>query len=422
MESCKKYIKEKANYCLSCVIKPCQVGCPLNNDTTDFIKYVKEEDYESAYNKLIETTVLGGICGRICPHEKQCQGSCIRRVMAKPVCIGDLEAFVFDKAIENNYKISKISNIIENRKIAVVGSGPAGLTCAAFLARNGAKVTIYEKYNKLGGILRHGIPEFRLDRDILDKNINKILELGIEVKYNVELGKNYSIDKLENEYDAIFLGFGANISTRMNIEGEELNGVYGGNELLESGKHPNYDGKMVAVIGGGNVAMDTARTIKRLGAKNVYVIYRRSEKQMPAEIKEVKEAKEEGIEFLFQNNITKILGDDKVEKIECIKTELIKKEGQGRAVPVNVEGSNYIMDMDYVVMAIGSKVEDSIVNNMGVECTKYGYIQVDEEYRTSKEKVFAGGDIAGTKSTVAWASRAGREAAKSIINYLMRSI
>ena len=266
-----------------------------------------------------------------------------------------------------------------------------------------------------GGILRHGIPEFRLEKDILDKTIDAILSLGINIEYEKELGKNFELEDLEKQYDAIFLGFGANIPAKMNIEGEDLDGVYGGNSLLETGIHPSYKGKKVAVIGGGNVAMDCSRTIKRLGAEKVYVIYRRAEKQMPAEAKEIADAKKEGIEFLFQNNIVKILGKDKVEKVECIKTELVKKEGETREVPVNIENSNYEMDMDIVVMAVGSSPEKELLDKLGLKLNKWGYINVDENYKTSKEKVYAGGDISGTKATVAWAARTGRDAAKQII-------
>ena len=303
-------------------------------------------------------------------------------------------------------------------KVLVIGGGPAGLSCSAFLARNGYDVTIYEKYDKLGGILRHGIPQFRLKETIIDDTISKILDLGIQVEYNKELGKDYFLEDLEKQYDAIFLAFGANISSKMEIEGEDLEGIYGGNELLEHRNHPDYTNKKVAIIGGGNVAMDTARTIKKMGAKEVFVIYRRAKKQMPAEEKEIEDAQKEGVNFLFQNNIVKIIGDKKIEKIECIKTELVKKEGETREVPVDINGSNYIIDMDYVVMAVGSKTEEKVVNNLGVELTKKGYIQIDEKYMTSKNKVFAGGDLSGTKATVAWASRSGREAAKEIIKFL----
>ena len=417
MEKLEK-IQEKANYCLNCPIKPCsQKGCPLNNNIPAFIKEIKEKDYKKAYEILSETTVLEAVCGRVCPHQKQCEGSCVRGIKSTPVNIGDLEAFIGDIAIKENYKIAEINNKNINKKIAVIGGGPAGLTASAFLLKEGYAVTLYEKYNYLGGLLVHGIPEFRLPKEIVKNAVQKIIDLGLEVKYGMELGKNLFLNELEKNYDAIFLAFGANISTKMGVEGEELEGVYGGNQLLEYKNHPDYTNKKVAVIGGGNVAMDCARTIKRLGAKEVKVIYRRAEEQMPAEVKEIAEAKEEGIEFLFQNNIVKIIGKDKIGKVELIKTELIQKEGETRKVPVNIPNSNYIIDIDYIVMALGSMPED-IVNNLGLELNKWGYIQIDEKNRTSNPKVFAGGDLAGAKGTVAWAARSGRDAANSIIEYL----
>lgn len=418
MDMGSEEIIKKAEHCLGCKVKMCQKGCPLGNDITEFIKLVKEEKYKEAYEVLSNTTILQPICGRICPHKSQCEGSCVRGIKGESVSIGDLEAYIGDLAIKNNYQIPKFTNEIKNKKVAIIGGGPAGISCAANLARNGYNVTIYEKYNKLGGILRHGIPDFRLDKAILDKQIEKILELGIETKYNQTLGKNITIQELEKKYDAIFISIGANISSKMGIIGEDLEGVYGGNELLETGNHPNYDNKNVSVIGGGNVAMDTARTIKKMGAKSVKVIYRRSEEEMPAEKKEIQDAKLEGIEFLFQNNIVKVLGDKKVEKIECIKTELIEKEGETRKIPIDIQGSNYIIDMDYVVMAVGSKPEKNIVENLGLKLTKRGNIEIDENHSTSKEKIFAGGDLAGKKATVAWASRSGREAANAIMKFL----
>lgn len=409
-------IQKYTEYCLNCPVKPCsQNGCPLNNDIPAFIKQVKEENIKEAYNILLKTTVLGSICGRICPHEKQCQGSCVRGIKGEPVQIGKIEKYVFDEALRNKWymEIEKTDEL-KGKKVAVVGGGPAGLTCASFLTRSGAEVTIFEKYNKLGGILRHGIPEFRLEKEILDSTIDSILSLGINVKYNKELGRDIKLEELEEKFDAIFLSFGANIPSKMNIEGEELEGVHGGNSLLEKGNHPQYKGKKVAVIGGGNVAMDCSRTIKKLGADEVYVIYRRAEKQMSAEKKEIKEAKAEGIKFLFQNNIVKIIGKKYVEKIECIKTELVKKEGETREVPINIENSNYEIEMDYVVMALGSTPEKEVVEKLGIELDKWGYIKIDENYRTSNPKIYAGGDLAGNKGTVAWAARAGRDAADSI--------
>lgn len=335
-----------------------------------------------------------------------------------------------------------------DKTVAVVGSGPAGLTCAAFLARKGAKVTIYEKHDKLGGLLRYGIPEFRLDRNVLDKQIEKILDLGIEVVCGKTLGVDYSLEDLRSRHDAVFLAFGANISRKMNIPGEDLNGVFGGNELLENGKHPDYRGKKVAVIGGGNVAMDVSRTIKRLGADKVYVIYRRAEEQMPAERKEIEDAKKEGIEFLFQNNLVRISGTDVSEdgetkageylreaisdadvdanndsgcvtSVECVKTELVQKEGSDRLVPVDIDGSNFTLDMDYVVMAVGAEAEKSVIDELGVELNNWGYIDVDENFMTSIPYVFAGGDLIGTNATVAWAARNGRDAAEEIYKRLV---
>lgn len=411
-------IKEKSNYCLNCPIKPCSnKGCPLGNDIPGFINAVKQEDYKKAYEILSETTVLHAVCGRICPHTKQCEGACVRGIKSDSVSIGELEAFIGDIAIKENYKISKTSTENKNKKIAIVGGGPAGLTASAFLLRKGYSVTLYEKYDYLGGLLVHGIPEFRLPKEIVKHTIQKIIDLGLEVKYNQELGRNLELQQLEKDYDAIFLAFGANITTKMGVEGEDLQGVFGGNQLLEYQNHPDYRNKKVAIIGGGNVAMDCARTIKRLGARDVKVIYRRAEEQMPAEMKEIEEAKHEGIEFLFQNNIVKILGKDKVEQVELIKTELVQKEGETRKVPVNIANSNYVIDMDYIVMALGSE-PNSFVKNLGLELNKWGYINIDKKNRTSNTKIFAGGDIAGSKGTVAWAARSGRDAANSIVEYL----
>ena len=306
----------------------------------------------------------------------------------------------------------------KNKKIAVIGGGPSGLTAATFLRRKGYQVTIYEKQKDLGGILKRGIPEFRLPNEIVEKTIEQILALGINVQCEKELGRNLELANLEKEYDAIYLSIGANIPRKMAIEGEELEGVYGGNSLLENQNHPDYTNKKVAIIGGGNVAMDCARTIKRMGAKQVVVIYRRSEVEMPAEEKEILDAKQEGVEFLFLNNIVKILGKDKVEQIECIKTELVQKEGETRKSPVNIENSNYIMDMDCVVMAVGGKVDKDIIEKYNIETTSRKYVQVNENNQTSHEKVFAGGDVVGKNSTVAWAASDGRKVANKIIEYL----
>ena len=407
-----KEIESKINMCLNCKMKPCSLkGCPLNNNIPDFIRAIKEKKYEKAYEILTETNVLPSICGRICPHYKQCMGSCVRGIKGSSVEIGDLEAFVGDMAIDNNYKIKKQEH--NHKKVVIIGGGPAGITAAAFLAKNGNNVTIYEKYNYLGGLLVHGIPEFRLPKEIVKKSIDKILELGINVEYNQELGKNLNLKELEKKYDNIILAFGANISSKMKIEGENLYGVYGANELLEFGKHPDYTGKTVIVNGGGNVAMDAARTIKRLGAKKVIVTYRRAREQMPAEQKEIEDAINEGIEFLFQHNIAKILGDEKVRGIEVVKTELVKKEGENRLSPVNIKDSNYEIKADYVVMAIGSKPSE-LVKNLPFEVDKRGYIKVNENGLTSNPKIYAIGDLAGNIATVAWAAKSGRDVANVI--------
>lgn len=410
-------IREKAEYCLNCIMKPCsKKGCPLGNDIPNVIKAVKEEKYKKAYEILSETTVLQSICGRICPHIKQCQGSCIRGIKSESVSIGQIEAFVGDIAIKENYKIAEKNTKNKDKRIAIIGGGPAGLTASAFLLKMGYDVTIYEKYDYLGGLLVHGIPEFRLPKDIVSKTIQKIIDLGLKINYNKELGQNLILEKLESEYDAIFLAIGANIPLKMGIKGEELEGVYGGNQLLEKKNHPIYDNKSVAVIGGGNVAIDCARTIKRLGAKDVKIIYRRSEHDMPAEKDEIDCAKKDGIELVFQNNLIKILGKNKVEQIELIKTELIKQENK-RPKPVNIPKSNYKLDIDYVIMALGS-IPEEYVKDFKLELTNSGYIKVNEKNQTSNPKIFAGGDLIGEIGTVAWASRSGRDCAIYIDEYL----
>lgn len=413
-------IKQKAEYCLNCKNPQCRIGCPLGNNIPAFIQKVKEDNLEEAYKILCETTVMPAICGRICPHQKQCQGKCIRGIKSEPVSIGEIEAYVGDWALNNlNNLLNCYGNIQDkNKKVAVIGGGPSGLTAAAFLRRKGYQVTIYEKQKDLGGILKRGIPEFRLSNEIVEKNIGQILALGVNVQFEKELGKNLNLADLKKEYDAIYLSIGANVPRKMSIEGEELKGVYGGNALLENANHPDYTNKKVAVIGGGNVAMDCARTIKKMGAKQVVVIYRRSEAEMPAEAKEIADAKQEGVEFLFLNNIVKILGKDKVERIECIKTELIQKEGETRKSPVNIENSNYIMNMDYVVMAVGGKLDKNIIEKCNIETNSKKYVQVNENNQTSHEKVFAGGDIVGQNSTVAWAASDGRKVANKIMEYL----
>lgn len=260
-------IIEKAQFCLNCKVKPCKKGCPMENDIPSFIQCIKKEEYEKAYKILSRTTVLESICGRICPHMSQCMGSCVRGIKSSPVSIGELEAFIGDLALKDKFGMESLEKSCSGKKVAVVGSGPAGLTCAAFLARKGASVTIYEKHSKLGGLLRYGIPDFRLDKDLLDNVIETILSLGIEVKYNKELGKNLLLENLEKDFDAIFLGIGANIPMKMQIDGEDLKGVFGGNSLLETQKHPNYIEKTVAIIGGRKCCNGCGKNCKENGSK-----------------------------------------------------------------------------------------------------------------------------------------------------------
>lgn len=317
-------IIKEVNRCLNCKTKPCQKGCPLGNDIPEEIRLIKEEKYKEAYEVLTKTTLLPAVCGKICPQSKQCQGKCTMGIKGEPIKIGEIEAWLGKLAINKNWKIKKCNNYKnKDLKVAIIGGGPAGLTCAGFLAKNGINVKIYEKHNNLGGLLVHGIPEFRLNREVLSKSIANILELGVRVEYNRELGKNVFIEDLLKDYDAVFLATGANVSSKMNIKGEELKGVYGANELLEFKRKINYKGRSIIIIGGGNVAIDVARTVKRKGAKIVKVIYRRSESEMPAEIKEIEAAKMDGIEFVFQSNVIKIY-DDKNRKGKVCRSRLYK--------------------------------------------------------------------------------------------------
>lgn len=405
-------IKKQAEYCLNCKTKPCKSGCPLQNNIPDFINCIKEEKYEDAFKVLQATTIFEQICGRICPQKSQCEGNCVRGIKGDSVHIGELETFIGDYALEN-IKHDIIEAKDNAKKIAIIGSGPSGLAVSYYLSSKGFKVDIYEKHSELGGLLRYGIPEFRLEKEILDKWLEKyILNKNVTVFTNVELGKDILLEKLKPKYDAIILAFGANVSSKMNIPGEDKSFVLGGNELLEYRKMPEFKNKKVVVIGGGNVAMDTSRTIKKIGAKEVKVVYRRAEEQMPAERKEIEEAKKEGIQFLFQTNMIKVLEN----KIECVKTELIKKEGETREYPVNIDNSNFFIDVDYVVLAVGSTPDKNAINSLNLETNKWGYIKVDENYKTSDERIYAVGDLIGTKQTVAWAVRSGFECAKELLD------
>lgn len=409
-------IEDMKEYCLNCVNKPCQKGCPLSNDIPGFINSITKEE---AVSVLYKTTVLSSLCGRICPHTKQCQGKCTRNLThGKPVSIGEVETILGDFALENDIPFPMdIDKRLTKKKVAVIGSGPSGLTCASFLARKGIKVTLYEKKEKLGGLLRYGIPEFRLPKTIVDKVVDKIIKQGIEVKTNQELNKDFSIEELAEKYDAVAICIGANVHSKAHIINEDSPNVYGANEMLESGNYPDFKDKKVAVLGGGNVAMDAARTIIRKGAEEVNIIYRRSEAEMPAETEEIEAAKQDGVKFMLQNNIISVMEN----KIQCIKTELVQKEGDSRLSPVNIEGSEYEIPMDIVVLATGSKTNKEALE--GIELTERGYIKIQENRQTiltksKRDNIFAAGDVAGDTATVAAAACGGREAANNIIKYL----
>lgn len=411
MEKEKLKVEIAARKCMNCVTKPCQIGCPLNIDIPEFIKDFRNGNYEEAFKVLCKSTVLPSVCGRICPVDKQCQGSCAKKVSYDPVEIGKIESYIGDLALKNEWSLPKKTK--KNGKVAVIGSGPSGLTCAAFLAENGYQVTIYEKHDYLGGLLYHGIPKFRLDRELVQKMIKQILDLGINVKTNVSLGKDISLEKLEKEYDAVFLGLGANLSKMMGLKGETLRGVYGANELLENLVHPDYTGRNVVVIGGGGVSIDMARTAIRMGAKEVGVIYRRSRNEMSAEMDDIKQAKKEKIKFLFQTNVIGINGEEEVKSIECVKTSLDKDKKA-----INVEGSNFTIDTDYVIMAVGSRADSDLLEKLKLDVKENGYLMVNTNNQTSNPKIFAAGDLTGAKSTVAWACRNGRDTAYSIMNFI----
>ena len=426
---------DEAQRCLNCKHKPCMQGCPVSVKIPEFIAFVAKGEFENAYKKIKETNALPAVCGRVCPQEKQCESKCVRGIKGESVGIGRLERFVADWHMKNvKEEIEKpVSN---GKRVAVVGSGPSGLTVAGDLAKKGYEVTIYEAFHTAGGVLMYGIPEFRLPKDIVQKEISNLKEMGVDIETNVVIGKTLTVDELFDEmnFDAVYIGSGAGLPHFMGIEGESLNGVYSANEfltrinLMKGYKFPEYDtpvyvGKNVAVVGAGNVAMDAARTAKRLGAEQVYIVYRRSEDEMPARKEEIGHAKEEGIELRLLNNPTRILGNDKgwVNGMECIKMELGEPDASGRRSPVEIKGSEYVLDVDMVVMAIGQGPNPLLKQTTPeLETNKRGNIVANEEGATSIPGVFAGGDIVTGAATVISAMGAGKKAALAIDEYLSK--
>lgn len=427
---------QEANRCLNCKHKPCMKGCPVKVDIPGFIMKIKEGEFEEAYQIIAGTNSLPAVCGRVCPQESQCEELCIRAIKGEAVGIGRLERFAADWHMQNtiDYGAEALSGqTAVKQTVGVVGAGPAGLTCAGDMARKGYDVTVYEAFHAPGGVLTYGIPEFRLPKDIVKKEISLLKKLGVEVKLNMVIGKILTIDELLENHDTVFIGTGAGLPRFMKIPGENLNGVYSANEfltrinLMKAYKFPEYDtpvkiSKNVAVVGGGNVAMDAARSAKRLGAENVYIIYRRGEEELPARLEEVHHAKEEGIIFRLLNNPVSIKGDDmgNVTELECIKMELGEPDDSGRRRPVPIKGSEYTMDMETVIVAIGQTPNPLIrETTKELKTESWGGIIVNEDtMETSIPGVYAGGDIVTGAATVILAMGAGKTAADAMEEYL----
>ena len=419
---------DEAQRCLHCKNKPCVSGCPVQVRIPEFIEKAAAGDFEGAYQVIAQSSSLPAVCGRVCPQESQCEKHCVRGVKGEPVGIGRLERFVADWHNQHAQEAPK-KPASNGHKVAVVGSGPAGLTCAGDLARLGYAVTVFEALHTAGGVLVYGIPEFRLPKAIVQKEIDGLKAMGVKIETNMVIGRVLSIDELlEQGFEAVFIGSGAGLPRFMNIPGENLKGVYSANEFLTrvnlmkayktgSGT-PIHRARKVAVVGGGNVAMDAARCAKRLGAEEVYIVYRRSEKELPARAEEVEHAKEEGIIFKLLNNPARILGDESgsVQGIECLEMALGEPDASGRRRPVEKAGSQFTLDVDCVIMAIGTSPNPLIkYTTEGLETQKWGGIIVEEETGlTSRENVYAGGDAVTGAATVILAMGAGKTAAKAI--------
>lgn len=436
-EVCLGYNKEEAveeaTRCINCKNAKCIQGCPVAINIPAFIEQVKLGNIEDAYKIISESSALPAVCGRVCPQESQCEGKCIRGIKGEPISIGKLERFVADWARENGIKPEPAKEKL-GKKVAVIGSGPAGLTCAGDLAKMGYDVTIFEALHEAGGVLVYGIPEFRLPKEaVVAKEIANVESLGVKIEKNVIIGKSVTIDELISEegFEAVFIGSGAGLPKFMGIPGENANGVFSANEYLtrsnlmkafnEESNTPIMRGKKVAVVGGGNVAMDAARTALRLGAE-VHIVYRRSEEELPARVEEVHHAKEEGIIFDLLTNPVEILEDDNnwVRGMRCIRMELGEPDASGRRRPVEVPGSEFEMELDTVIMSLGTSPNPLISSTTeGLETNKWKCIVADEEFgKTTKEGVFAGGDAVTGAATVILAMGAGKAAAKGIHKYL----
>ena len=426
----------EAERCLHCKVPQCRKGCPVEIDIPAFIGKIKEHDFDSAIGIIKESSSLPAVCGRVCPQENQCEKYCILAHKGESVAIGRLERFVADYQLAKNEEVKPIEFAHDAQRVAVIGAGPAGLTCAGDLARKGYKVTIFEALHVAGGVLSYGIPEFRLPKDkIVKREVENLQKLGVTIEVNAIAGRLFTVDELLGEmgFDAVFVGTGAGLPHFMHIPGENLNGVYSSNEfltrcnLMKAYDFPNYAtpirvGRRVAVVGGGNVAMDAARTSLRLGAEHVYIVYRRSEAELPARLEEVHHAKEEGIDFQLLNNPVEILGDEQgwVKALRCIRMELGEPDASGRRRPVAIEGSEYELEVDTVIMAIGNGPNPIVASTTpGMDTNKRGNIIADEETgATTREGVFAGGDIVTGAATVILAMGAGKKAAAAIDKYL----
>jgi glutamate synthase (NADPH/NADH) small chain len=419
----------EAERCLNCKNKPCMSGCPVNVKIPEFIELVANGEFEAAYEKITETNALPAVCGRVCPQEKQCEAKCVRGIKGEPVAIGRLERFVADYHMAN-CEDKPIQAEKNGKKVAVVGSGPSGLTCAGDLAKLGYEVTIYEAFHTAGGVLMYGIPEFRLPKEIVQKEIDKLKKSGVKIETNTIIGKTLLVDELfeDMEFDAVYIASGAGLPSFLGIPGESLNGIYSANEfltrinLMKGYKFPEYDtpvyiGKNVAVFGGGNVAMDAARCAKRLGAENVYIIYRRGKEELPARAEEIMHAEEEGIEFMLLQNPTKFIGDENgwLTGVEVIDMKLGEPDSSGRRRPEAVLGSEHIIPIDTAVISIGQSPNPLIKKTTkGLETNNRGCIVADENGATSKPFVYAGGDVVTGAATVILAMGAGKTAAEAI--------